>query len=59
MTLLEGMEKGCTIRRSPAFIHLCRAIVVKNETEFDRFDQIFLEFSRTCPTPGAAEAVAG
>ena len=44
MTLLEGMEKGLHHSTLTGFYHLCRAIVVKNETEFDRFDQIFLEF---------------
>ena len=38
MTLLEGMEKGLHHSTLTGFYHLCRAIVVKNETEFDRFD---------------------
>ena len=44
MTLLEGMEKGLHHSTLTGFYHLCRAIVMKNETEFDHFDQIFLEF---------------
>ena len=36
MTLLEGMEKGLHHSTLTGFYHLCRAIVVKNETEFDR-----------------------
>ena len=34
MTLLEGMEKGLHHSTLTGFYHLCRAIVVKNETEF-------------------------
>ena len=44
MTLLEGMEKGLHKSSLTGFYHLCRAIVVKSEVEFDRFDQVFLEF---------------
>ena len=37
MTLLEGMEKGLHHSSLTGFYHLCRAVVVKSETEFDRF----------------------
>ena len=49
MTLLEGMEKGLHHSTLTGFYHLCRAIVMKNETEFDHFDQIFLEFFKDVP----------
>lgn len=52
MTLLEGMEKGLHHSTLTGFYHLCRTIVVKNETEFDRFDQIFLEFFKDVPYTG-------
>ena len=52
MTLMEAMEKGLHHSTLTGFYHLCRAIVVKNETEFDRFDQIFLEFFRDVPYNG-------
>ena len=52
MTLLEGMEKGLHHSTLTGFYHLCRAIVVKNETEFDRFDQVFLEFFKGVPYTG-------
>ena len=52
MTLLEGMEKGLHNASLTGFYHLCRAIVVKNETEFDRFDQVFLEFFKDVPFKG-------
>ena len=52
MTLLEGMEKGLHNASLTGFYHLCRAIVVKSEVEFDRFDQIFLEFFKDVPFKG-------
>ena len=50
LTLLEAMEKGLHHSTLTGFYQLCRAIIVKNETEYDRFDQVFLEFFRTCPS---------
>jgi len=52
MTLLEGMEKGLHHSSLTGFYHLCRAIVVKSEVEFDRFDQAFLEFFKNIPFTG-------
>ena len=37
MTLLEGMEKGLHHSTLTGFYHLCRAVVVKSEAEFDRY----------------------
>ena len=52
MTLLEGMEKGLHHSTLTGFYHLCRAVVVKSEAEFDRFDQVFLEFFKDVPYTG-------
>ena len=52
MTLLEGMEKGLHRSSLTGFYHLCRSIVVKSEVEFDRFDQVFLEFFQDIPFKG-------
>lgn len=52
LTLLEGMEKGLHRSTLTGFYQLCRAIVVKNETEYDRFDQVFLEFFKNVPFKG-------
>ena len=49
ITLLEGMEKGLHRSTLTGFYHLCRAVVVKSEAEYDRFDQVFLEFSKAFP----------
>ncbi|MBQ9980044.1 MAG: VWA domain-containing protein [Oscillospiraceae bacterium] len=52
MTLLEAMEKGLHRSTLTGFYQLCRAVIVKNETEFDRFDQVFLEFFKDVPFKG-------
>lgn len=44
MTLLEALKKGLHGSSFTGFYYLCRAILVKSETEFDRFDGAFLEF---------------
>ena len=49
MTLLEGLEKGLHHSSLTGFYELCRAVLVKNETDFDRLDQIFLEFFHDVP----------
>ena len=49
MTLLEGMEKGLHHSTLTGFYHLCRAVVVKSETAFDRFDQEILDFFNAVP----------
>lgn len=52
ITLLEGMEKGLHRSTLTGFYHLCRAVVVKSEAEYDRFDQVFLEFFQGGPWKG-------
>ena len=52
LTLLQAMERGLHRSTLTGFYHLCRAILVKNETEFDRFDQVFLEFFKDVPYHG-------
>ncbi|WP_367272194.1 VWA domain-containing protein [uncultured Dysosmobacter sp.] len=52
ITLLEGLEMGLHHSSLTGFYHLCRAIVVKSEVEYDRFDQVFLEFFKDVPFKG-------
>lgn len=52
MTLLEGMEKGLHHSTLTGFYHLCRAVLVKSEAEYDRLDQVFLEFFEDVPFQG-------
>lgn len=44
LMLLEGMRKGLHGSTLDGFYTLCRAVVVTSEVDFDRFDQVFLEF---------------
>lgn len=44
LTLLQGMEQGLHRSSLTGFYQLCRAVLVKSEAEYDRFDQVFLEF---------------
>ena len=46
LMLLEGMRKGLHGSTLDGFYTLCRAVVVTSEVDFDRFDQVFLEFFR-------------
>ena len=41
LTLLEAMSKGLSGRRVDDFYYLARSCLVKDETQFDRFDRIF------------------
>lgn len=52
MTLLLGMEKGLHRSSLTGFYQLCRAVLIKTEADFDRFDQVFLEFFRDVPWQG-------
>ena len=53
MVLLEGLSRGLHQSSLTGFYRLCRAVVVKSEADFDRFDQAFLEFFRDIPWNGA------
>lgn len=39
--LMEAMDKGVAGRDVDAFYHLSRAVLVKDEKHYDRFDQVF------------------
>ncbi|MBE5999353.1 MAG: VWA domain-containing protein [Eubacteriales bacterium] len=41
MVLLEGMEKGLHESTVEGFYFLCRAVLLRDESEFDLFDQAF------------------
>ena len=49
MTLMEGMEKGLHGASFTGFYHLCRCLLVKSESDFDRFDRAFLEYFKDVP----------
>ena len=39
--LMEAMDRGVGGRRVEDFYHLARAVLVKDEKHYDRFDQVF------------------
>ena len=44
MALQEALDKGLHNASFTGFYHLCRALLVKSEADFDRFDRCFLEY---------------
>ena len=52
LTLLQGMEQGLHRSSLTGFYQLCRAVLVKSEAEYDRFDQVFLGFFKDVPWQG-------
>lgn len=44
LTLCEALEKGLANNSFTGFYQLCRAVLVKSENLYDKFDQAFLEF---------------
>ncbi len=52
MSLLEGLEKGLHQSGLSGFYYLCRAVVVHDESDFDKFDQAFLEFFKDAEFTG-------
>ena len=49
LSLLEGMAHGLHRSSLTGFYRLCRALLVKSEADYDRFDQVFLEFFKDVP----------
>ena len=44
LMLCEAMEKGLAGASFSRFYDLCRAILVKSEADYDKFDRAFLEY---------------
>ena len=44
MTLMEALDKGLHQSSFTGFYYLCRSVLVKSEADYDKFDQIFLEY---------------
>ena len=49
MALQEALDKGLHNASFTGFYHLCRALLVKSEADFDRFDRCFLEYFKDVP----------
>ena len=51
MTLVEALDKGLANSSLMGFYQLCRSILIKTESEYDKFDQIFSEYFQGIDTP--------
>ncbi|MGE5397350.1 MAG: vWA domain-containing protein [Chitinophagales bacterium] len=50
-SVLEALEQGLAGSSLTGFYHLCRAVLVKSETHYDRFDLAFSEYFYGIETP--------
>ena len=53
--LMEAMDKGVAGSRVEDFYHLSRAVLVKDEKHYDRFDQVFGKMFKGIETIGAGD----
>lgn len=51
MTLVEALNKGLAHSSLTGFYYLCRSILVKSESEYDKFDAVFAEYFKNVQTP--------
>ena len=51
MTLIEALDRGLAHSSLTGFYHLCRSILIKSESEYDKFDQVFAEYFQGVETP--------
>ena len=51
MTLMEGLLLGLHRSTLTGFYDLCRAVLVKSEADYDKFDAAFLEYFKDVPFP--------
>jgi hypothetical protein len=56
--LMEAMDKDLAGGRVDDFYHLSRAVLVKDEKHYDRFDQVFGRVFKGVETVGAGDEVA-
>ena len=46
LTLVDALDRGMAENSLMEFYYLCRNILIKSETEYDKFDQAFAEYFR-------------
>ena len=51
MTLMEALDRGLGKNSLTGFYRLCRSILIKTEADFDKFDQVFMEYFGSIATP--------
>lgn len=49
VALLDGLTAGLHRSSLTGFYELCRAVLVKSEADYDKFDRIFLEYFKDIP----------
>ena len=50
-TLLEALERGMAYSSLIGFYYLCRAVLIKSEAYYDKFDLAFARFFEGVETP--------
>lgn len=51
MTLVDALDQGLADSSLLGFYYLCRSILVKTESEYDKFDAVFAEYFQGIETP--------
>ncbi|MGI6722646.1 MAG: vWA domain-containing protein [Anaerovoracaceae bacterium] len=51
MVLMEAMDKNLAGSSLTGFYHLCKAILVKTESDYDKLDSVFAEYFQGVETP--------
>ncbi|MFR9144046.1 MAG: VWA containing CoxE family protein, partial [Lentihominibacter sp.] len=51
MILEEALDKGLAHSSLMGFYNLCRSILIKSESEYDKFDAVFAEYFKNVQTP--------
>ena len=51
MVLMEAMDKNLAGASLTGFYHLCKSILVKTETDYDKLDSVFAEYFHGIETP--------
>ena len=51
MTLMEALARGMALSSLTGFYHLARAVLVKSETHYDRYDLAFANYFKDIDTP--------
>ncbi|MCL1810391.1 MAG: VWA domain-containing protein [Clostridiales bacterium] len=46
LSLIEALDKGLCGSGLVGFYHLCRSVLIKSESEYDKFDMVFAEYFR-------------
>ena len=44
LSLIEALDKGLCESSLMNFYHLCRSILIKSESDYDKFDMVFAEY---------------